>query len=310
MSPGPMPRPMPCHAALKGRGSLLAHALYLCSLSPSPVKLDLHCTPKRKMAKVRPSLASNPALRGASEVLDDLDMFLSDVGADEVFEGEAISQPYLDCGPLEFGSACAECCTGTSPLIVAASNGHIMCLKEMLKHSLDLDLTAVVSENGATLAHIAARNGDTEALKAVITAERSLCEVGDIRGATPLHVCAYHGHLDCLSCLLDSGANASRSDFDGATPAHFASASGHLECLKKLIDVGRGDPNAQTGSGETPGMIDYSRLYSTIDIIDYVNVYVVYNIYDSTYLAQVVANLRLYSLKGVGLVLEHTFCCL
>ena len=201
------------------------------------------------MAKVRPSLASNPALRGASEVLDDLDTFLSDVGGDEDDKSH-----YADDIPLELGNACAECRAGTSPLILAVTSGHINCLKEMLKNSIDhLDLAAVVSENGATLAHIAARNGDTETLKAVITAEQALCEVGDIRGATPLHVCAYHGHLDCLTCLLDGGADANLGDFDGATPAHFASASGHLECLKKLIDVGRGDPNAQTESGETPG---------------------------------------------------------
>lgn len=197
------------------------------------------------MAKARPSLSSNPALRGASEVLDDLDTFLSDLGDNDEEEVDDV---------FDLSNTCAECRAGTSPIILAVTNGHYDCFREMLKHSDQLDLTTVVAENGATLAHIAARKGDLEALKAVITAEQSLCEVGDIRGATPLHVCAYHGHLDCLSCLLENGAESNLGDFDGATPVHFAAASGHLECLKGLIDKGRGDPNSQTESGETPGM--------------------------------------------------------
>ena len=198
------------------------------------------------MAKVRPSLSSNPALRGASEVLDDLDTFLSDIAEDEEGqEGDELS--------IEPGNACAECRGGTSPLVLAVTSGHSYCLREILKHSAELDLISVLSENGATLAHIAARRGDLDALKTVLTAEPSLCTVGDIRGATPLHVCAYHGHVDCLSCLLEAGADANLGDFDGATPVHFAAASGHLECLKKLVDKGKGDPNVQTESGETPG---------------------------------------------------------
>lgn len=203
------------------------------------------------MAKVRPSIASNPALKGAAEVLSDLDTFLSGVGDEEEEKGQESDEITLD-----FGDACAECRAGTSPMILAVTSGHTGCLKEMLERNLDeIDLTSILSENGATLAHIAARKGDLVALKAIVSAEQSLCEVGDIRGATPLHVCAYHGRVDCLSCLLESGAEANLGDFDGATPVHFAAASGHLECLKKLVERGNGDPNTQTESGETPGII-------------------------------------------------------
>ena len=216
------------------------------------------CSLSKEMAKARPSIASNPVLKGAAEVLNDLDTFLSDVGDEEEEKGQESDDEIT----LDFGDVCAECRAGTSPMILAVTSGHTGCLKEMLERNLDeLDLTTVLSENGATLAHIAARKGDLEALKAVVSAEQSLCEVGDIRGATPLHVCAYHGRLDCLSCLLEGGAEANLGDFDGATPVHFAAASGHLDCLKKLVKRGKGDPNAQTESGETPGIflkLDYN----------------------------------------------------
>ena len=219
--------------------------VYIAVTSPSHTLFGR----SKKMAKVRPSIASNPALRGASEVLNDLDTFLlSDLGDEDENESQEADDVF------DLGNTCAECRSGTSPMILAVTSGHLDCLREILRYSDELDLTSVLSDNGATLAHIAARKGDLEALKAVITAEQSLCEVGDIRGATPLHVCAYHGHLDCLDCLLDNGAEANVGDFDGATPVHFAAASGHLECLKQLVDKGNGDPNAQTESGETPGI--------------------------------------------------------
>ena len=201
------------------------------------------------MAKVRPSLASNPALKGAAEVLNDLDTFLSDIGDDEEEKSQETDETSLDCGGV-----CAECRAGASPTILSVTSGHTDCLKEILERNLDeLDVASVLSENGATLAHIAARRGDLETLKVIVKTEESLCKVGDIRGATPLHVCAYHGHVDCLTCLLESGAKTNLVDFDGATPVHFAAASGHLECLKQLVEVGGADPNAQTESGETPG---------------------------------------------------------
>ena len=185
-----------------------------------------------------------------TSVLEDLDTYLARVSEEEeedAEEGETANEE------VNLGDACAECRANACPLMGAVTSGHKGCLKEMLSVRGELDLSTVRSENGATLAHIAARKGDLETLQMLVGAEPSLCEIGDVRGATPLHVCAYHGHLDCLSSLLTNGAQADQKDSDGATPVHFASASGHLHCLKELINRGKGNPNEQTQSGETPG---------------------------------------------------------
>ena len=184
-----------------------------------------------------------------TSVLEDLDSYLARVSEEEEEEDEEEGRKELN-----LGDACAECRANACPLMGAITSGHKGCLKEMLSVREQLDLSTVHSENGATLAHIAARKGDLEALQMLVGAEPSLCEIGDVRGATPLHVCAYHGHLDCLSCLLTKGAQPDQKDSDGATPVHFASASGHLDCLKELINRGKGNPNEQTQSGETPGI--------------------------------------------------------
>ena len=177
------------------------------------------------------------------DVLYDLDSYLARLGDEEE---EAIASDDLD--------VCIECKSASPPLVSAISNGHKECMKEILRaQELDMHLGDIRCESGATLAHIAARKGDSEALELLLRTDQSLLEIGDVRGATPLHVCAYHGHLDCLSRLLEIGASADQKDFDGATPLHFAAASGHLDCLKKLIRQGNGSATAQTNSGETPG---------------------------------------------------------
>lgn len=129
------------------------------------------------------------------------------------------------------------------------------CLKEMLSAREGLDIAAMLSENGATLAHLAVRKGDLRTLQLLLQADESLCITGDANGATPLHVCAYHGHLDCLAWLLEKGAHADHKDSNGAAAVHFAAASGHLECLKLLIERGKGNSNGQTHGGETPGKL-------------------------------------------------------
>lgn len=180
------------------------------------------------------------------EVLDDLDTFLDRLSEEEEDEDEEGARLYV-------GDACRECRVNRCPAMTALLSGHRGCLKEILRANDAKVVSAIRSENGATLAHVAARRGDVEALNLVLKSDTSLGKVGDVRGATPLHVCAYHGREDGLVSLLDAGAEADQPDFDGATAIHFAAASGHLESLKLLVERGRGGVNARSRSGETPG---------------------------------------------------------
>ncbi len=176
------------------------------------------------------------------DILDDLDTYLARVSSGEEEK-------------TDLGDACTECKTSPSPLVSATTSCHRECLTEMLsiRAVLGRPLASVRGESDATLAHLAARRGDRETLKILLTADQSLCTIGDVRGATPLHVCAYHGYADCLTFLLERGSQPNHRDQDGATAVHFAASSGHLGCLKELVHGGSGDPNAQTNTGETPG---------------------------------------------------------
>lgn len=202
--------------------------------------------------KTRPGLLADPDMRGMA-VLEELDAFLEEEEEECDYESPGDSE-VKDCVPmLDLGTCCAECRGAEVPLAAAVSSGHRVCLQEMLSAQAGLDLQSIRVENAATLGHIAARKGELDCLRMLLEADRSLCEVGDNKGATPLHVCAYHGHVECLRCLLSEGRCGLLRDQDGATAIHFAAASGHTDCLRVLIEEGGGDPNEQTNSGETPG---------------------------------------------------------
>ena len=183
------------------------------------------------------------------EVLDDLDSFLDRLSEEEYDEEEEKEEEVR----IYSGDACHECRVCKNPATAALLVGHRGCMKEILRANDVEKLAAVRSENGSTLAHIAARKNDMETLNLLVSNITSLVTVGDIRGATPLHVCAYRGQDDGLLSLLDAGAQADQPDLDGATAVHFAAVSGHLDSLKLLLQRGRGNANARSNSGETPG---------------------------------------------------------
>ena len=149
---------------------------------------------------------------------------------------------------------CTACSFASKPINQAVITNHVHCLKKLIRctpNSIDISSK---SNKGTTLVHIAARHGSLDVLKVLVETDRSLIRTLDYKGATPLHACAYYGNVACLRYLLQIGSSATMKDNDGATAVHFAAVSGHLDCLKELIETGRGDSNAKTNSGETPGM--------------------------------------------------------
>lgn len=54
-------------------------------------------------------------------------------------------------------------------------------------------------------------------------------------GSTALHRASYHGHLQCVCLLLNSGADSTLADSDGKTALHKAAENGHQEVCKILL---------------------------------------------------------------------------
>uniref|UniRef100_A0A670YZM1 Ankyrin repeat and SOCS box containing 12 n=1 Tax=Pseudonaja textilis TaxID=8673 RepID=A0A670YZM1_PSETE len=94
-----------------------------------------------------------------------------------------------------------------TPLRLAASKGHVRCIKVLLDHGAEVD---------------------------------SL----DVKAQTPLFVAVNNGHLDCVKVLLEAGACPSGSIHNNCTPLLTAAREGALGILQELLSHGA-DPNVK-----------------------------------------------------------------
>ncbi|XP_021289814.1 putative E3 ubiquitin-protein ligase XBAT31 [Herrania umbratica] len=66
--------------------------------------------------------------------------------------------------------------------------------------------------------------------------------IRDENGATPLHLAARQGWSNCVHALLDNGAlvcaSTGGNGYPGSTPLHFAASGGSIECIRKLLAWG------------------------------------------------------------------------
>jgi ankyrin repeat protein len=76
--------------------------------------------------------------------------------------------------------------------------------------------------------------------------------VGAWGGLAPIHLAARQGHTDTLTALLDAGADLNqRGAGDRTTPLLIATINGHFDLAKVLLDKGA-DPNIAQDNGVTP----------------------------------------------------------
>ncbi len=113
--------------------------------------------------------------------------------------------------------------------------------------------TVFAAELGHPPIVIAAKNGDKEALRALIQ-KKSDVNAADNDGSTALLWTVYHDDLESTDLLIKSGANVNAATDDGVTPLWQASLNGNSAIVKRLLDAGA-NPNAALLSGETPVMV-------------------------------------------------------
>lgn len=86
--------------------------------------------------------------------------------------------------------------------------------------------------------HVAARNGQSAAVVALLAGGALPDPVEDENWSTPLHSAAERGSVDALQALLSHGAKPGATDVRGETALHKAAAQGHLEAVKLLLAAG------------------------------------------------------------------------
>ena len=75
----------------------------------------------------------------------------------------------------------------------------------------------------------------------------------DANGTTPLCTASLNGNLNCVSLLIEAGANKDQGRKDtGATPLWIAAGQGHLEVVRFLVESGANKDQGVTDTGMTP----------------------------------------------------------
>jgi len=99
--------------------------------------------------------------------------------------------------------------------------------------------------------HDAARNGSGDDVRRLLQADPRQRDVRTALGSTPLHLAATNGDTSAMKALIAAGANPNARDNDGATPLHMAAYSSRPANSQLLLEAGA-DPLAKTDNGRDP----------------------------------------------------------
>ena len=119
------------------------------------------------------------------------------------------------------------------------------------------------NEKGETIVHIAAQNGQADAIHMLAGAGADVT-IADNHGATPIHFAAYYGHANAICVLAVKGADVDKPMIDGRTPVFIAVHNGHVEAIRMLADKGA-KVDTPTKDGETP--MHFAAYYGHANVI-------------------------------------------
>ena len=116
-------------------------------------------------------------------------------------------------------------------------------MKEYLKSAFEEYPEPVYSEywarnEGETCMHYAAFLGDVDAVKILFIEDKSNVNAVDGYDWTPLHMGAFHGHVDVVKVLIQNGADVNAVDCDKATALQLAASNKRIPCVLQLLCFG------------------------------------------------------------------------
>ncbi|XP_057565412.1 ankycorbin isoform X5 [Hippopotamus amphibius kiboko] len=139
---------------------------------------------------------------------------------------------------------------GKTAFHLAATKGHVECLRVMVTHGVDVTAQDTA---GHSALHLAAKNSHHECIKKLL---QSKCpaESIDNSGKTALHYAVAQGCLQAVQVLCEHKSPINLKDLDGNIPLLLAVQNGHSEVCRFLLDHGA-DVNSRDKNGRTALML-------------------------------------------------------
>ncbi|KAK1345381.1 hypothetical protein QTO34_014092 [Cnephaeus nilssonii] len=133
---------------------------------------------------------------------------------------------------------------------LAATKGHVECLRVMITHGVDVTAQDTA---GHSALHLAAKHSHHECIRKLL---QSKCpaENIDTSGKTALHYAAAQGCLQAVQVLCEHKSPVNLKDLDGNIPLLLAVQNGHSEVCRFLLDHGA-DVNSRDKNGRTALMV-------------------------------------------------------
>ncbi|MCU0534960.1 MAG: ankyrin repeat domain-containing protein [Hydrococcus sp. Prado102] len=170
----------------------------------------------------------------------------ADIDASDIVDVDDKQPPALICDDYESLTAMGLF-LGITPLMLAASKGHINVVRVLLDRQANLQLRDCFGRDAMSLACI---KGHLEVVRALIQAGVSVNRQ-DVEGDTPLLMALSNQHKKLARFLIESGAEVNAQNNDGRTPLMAAAEHrSYIDIVQMLVERGA-DVNAVSQEGDT-----------------------------------------------------------
>uniref|UniRef100_A0A8C9TCC7 Ankyrin 2 n=1 Tax=Scleropages formosus TaxID=113540 RepID=A0A8C9TCC7_SCLFO len=123
---------------------------------------------------------------------------------------------------------------GLTPLHCAARSGHDSSVEVLLEKGAPL---LARTKNGFTPLHIACKKNRVKVMELLVKYGAAIQAITE-SGLTPIHVAAFMGHLSIVLLLLQNGASPDVCNVRGETALHMAARAGQVEVVRCLLRNG------------------------------------------------------------------------
>ena len=128
---------------------------------------------------------------------------------------------------------------GYLPIHIAAKQGHIRSIAELLKAGAQKDACVTQGKcKGMIALHIATLKNHTKAVEFLLNAKANMCIQLKKNQRTPLHNAAQAGYTELVRLFLKNRVYEDVRDNDDNTPLHLATKNGHGVIVTELIKAG------------------------------------------------------------------------